>query len=271
MTKNTIITSPGLIARQRVSWIPKLYPYVTGITFPGVSVITCTNRPQQMANVLFNYLNQNYVLKELIVVLNKNSINLSHWQIKTAKYSDIRVFQLDEKKSLGECLNFAVTQSRFNYIAKFDDDDYYGCKYLQSSIPAFFYTRADIIGKCSMYVYFNPSKTLVLLTPHNEDCYVESVKGATIIVKKEVFNKLQFSPVTLGEDTDFLTRCARNKLVIYSTSRFNYVNIRGAADEHTWQLDELNYLKSFPSYQTISHDLSLSDVHKLINTGQINP
>jgi len=223
------------------------------ISLPGVSVITCTNRPNYMEKVFSNYLRQSYVSKELVVVLNNNSLNLEEWKARAAQYLNIRVFQLDEQKSLGECLNFAIEKSYFDYIAKFDDDDYYAPAYLETSMPAFIYTDASIVGKCSIYVYFETNHTLVLLSPGHENCYVDSVRGATMLIKKEVFNKLRFQSITLGEDTQFLIDCVQNGIKIYSTNRFDYVNLRRHAKDHTWQLDQASYLKSFHFFNLITH------------------
>lgn len=41
---------------------------------PGITVITSTIRPGFMENVFENYNRQNYMKKELIIILNNNSI-----------------------------------------------------------------------------------------------------------------------------------------------------------------------------------------------------
>src|SRR5690554_2353954 len=89
----------------------------------GVSIITCTNRPSRMENVILSYLRQNYHSKELIVVLNNNDMSLEEWQARVQEYPGINVLQVDERISLGECYNSAVRHTKFSYIAKFDDDD----------------------------------------------------------------------------------------------------------------------------------------------------
>ncbi len=40
-----------------------------------------------------------------------------------------------------------MNKAKFNIIAKFDDDDYYGPKYLSDSLKAFDETDAKLIGK----------------------------------------------------------------------------------------------------------------------------
>ena len=114
---------------------------------PGVSIMTCTNRPSRMENVIRSYLRQRYQPKELIIILNNNSMSRKEWQWRVKGYSGIKVFQLDEKVSLGECYNSAVEHASFDYVAKFDDDDYYAPNFLGGEMAAFDYTYADIVGK----------------------------------------------------------------------------------------------------------------------------
>jgi len=74
----------------------------------GVSIITSTIRQHNINNVFINYISQDYKNKELIVILNKNDMDISLWKKTASKYNNIRIFRLDESKSLGECLNFAI-------------------------------------------------------------------------------------------------------------------------------------------------------------------
>ncbi|MGM0880940.1 MAG: glycosyltransferase family A protein [Bacillota bacterium] len=63
----------------------------------GVSIITCTNRPQFFDNILENYIKQQYRKKELIIILNNDSMNLEQFQGKIRTYNNIKVYKLPEK------------------------------------------------------------------------------------------------------------------------------------------------------------------------------
>lgn len=222
------------------------------IVLPGVTVVCCSNRLDNMDMVFNNYLRQNHLPREMIIVLNNNSMKLQAWQERASRHPDIRVFQLDEAQSLGECLNFAIERSRFDYIAKFDDDDYYGEAYLGSSILALCHKNTGIAGKCSTYVYLEKKGVLLLLSPGNENSFVDSVRGATLLFKKDIWENIRFREQSVGEDSCFLIDCKKNSIAIFSTDRFNYVNIRQDASKHTWQLDEDEYLNAFNSFQFIT-------------------
>ena len=210
----------------------------------GVSIITCTNRLYYKNNIFENYQSQDYVNKELIIVLNNNKLIPSNWIEHAKKHMNVKIFRIDEKISLGECLNFAVSQANFDIIAKFDDDDYYAPKYLSESIKAFDYTEANVIGKSTSYVYFEDSKILGIRNPKKENRYVYRIEGSTLIIKKEVFDTVRFQHKSLGEDVQFCKDCVKNKIRIYSLNKNNHVYIRhNSSSKHTWNIRDDYYMK----------------------------
>ncbi|HBQ25382.1 MAG TPA: glycosyl transferase family 2 [Syntrophomonas sp.] len=218
-------------------------PTVAGLSSEGVSIVTVTNRPAFMFNVYNNYLRQTYRPRELIIILNNNSMPIKHWQKQALPHESIKIFQLDEKVSLGECYNYAVTQANYGYIAKFDDDDYYAAEFISTGMRTFARFNAHIVGKCCRYIYFKGSSILALHEPSPEHSYVDYVPGATMIIKKEVFEKVRFPDLNAGEDNEFQEECLRQGFLIYSSDRFNYVTIRRPdKNTHTFKLDDETYM-----------------------------
>ncbi|MDD3023369.1 MAG: glycosyltransferase [Syntrophomonadaceae bacterium] len=209
----------------------------------GISVMTCTNRPSFIQNVFDNFCRQIHSWCELIIILNNNKMRIEEWANRAKCLRNIRVYQIDEDVSLGACYNFAVKQARYNYIAKFDDDDYYAPYYLSDAINIFKSIDADIIGKTSRFIYFEELKTLGLYYPIPEFSYVKYVVGATMVIKREVFEVICFPDITYGEDSDFQTSCNANGFRLYSAGKSNYVTIRRASTHgHTFIMDDLTYL-----------------------------
>ncbi|WP_202709047.1 glycosyltransferase [Sporosalibacterium faouarense] len=213
---------------------------------PGTSIITCTNRPNFYNNIIENYMRQEHGPKELIIILNSNSINLKEWMNKVKKHDNIRVFQLGQNTTLGSCLNFAVTKSNFDIIAKFDDDDYYGPKYLSEAVNAFQTTGAKVLGKAATYVYFVSSKTLALRSPAGENRYVSFANGSTLIFKKEIFNRVKFRNLSVAEDVAFCRDCIYKGYQLYSTSKLNHVYIRYPKKQnHTWKINDHEFMNRY--------------------------
>jgi len=211
---------------------------------PGITVITSTIRPEFIENVFKNYNRQTYQKKEFIIVLNKNSMNIKRWNKIAKKYKNIRVFQLDERVSFGQCYNFCVGKSKYDYIAPFDDDDYYAPNYLNDIVEAFQTSGADVVGKKARYIYFERSGILAISGSGKENCYVDHIDGPTLSFNKKIFTKVKFSNRPVGVDGQFCKDCLANGIKIYSTNRYNHVYIRhSSTHNHTWKISDDNFLK----------------------------
>ncbi|MFB8377299.1 glycosyltransferase [Paenibacillus taichungensis] len=208
-----------------------------------VTVIACTNRAEYFDRLLANYRRQKYRAKELIIILNKDSMELKHYMEKSKRRSDIRLYQIPEKKSLGQCLNYAVARAKHKVIARFDDDDYYSPYYLNTMMHALNQSKADIVGKRACLVYLESSSKLLLRHPKDQNCHVDQVAGATLMGRKKVFSKVRFRRVSLGESVGFLIRCKRKGYKIYATDCSHYVIRRRAnKSSHTWKISDRKLL-----------------------------
>ncbi|MCF6465679.1 glycosyltransferase [Clostridium sp. Cult2] len=210
----------------------------------GVSIIMVTMRQNCMQNIFDNYKRQDFEKKEMILVLNNNNLNINEWLDVAEQYENVTVFQLDEKITLGNCLNFGILYSKYDFIAKFDDDDYYGPKYLSDLIKAFDIVDADVVGKKTSFVYFEKSKTLAVRNPENENKYVKHMDGPTLLIRKKVFNRVRFANIPRGVDTQFSKDCVKNGFKIYSTNKYHHVYVRhDSLDKHTWKIKDEDLLK----------------------------
>lgn len=212
-----------------------------------VSVITCTNKPHFIKNIFQNYRNQNLRNKELIIILNRNDIDLGRWKTRAAKERSIQVYQVPEEISLGECYNFAVEKANFEYIATFDDDDYYAPNYLKDLMHAFLYTDADIVGKLSYFLYLEQLNILALRNPSQEYKYLDNslfLDGGKKIVKREVFNSVKYRDVSLLEDVFFCQDSIEKGFKIFSADKYNLAYFRrGNKTHHTWKEEDNTILK----------------------------
>lgn len=218
-----------------------------------VSIITCTNRTDYLNNIFENYVRQNYMDKELIVILNSNELDLKKWQKKAEKFNIVKVLQVDEKKSKGECINIAVRKINSDYVAIFDDDDFYSKDYLKDSMTVIKDENIKILGKSTIYIYFKDTKTLAVLKKYRENNilkdrkennYVPFVMGGTLIIKKEVFSRVLFSSLNCHEDVRFCKDCIKSGYKIYSSDRFNFVYIRHSfPNKHSWNINNEELLK----------------------------
>lgn len=210
-----------------------------------ITIVTCTMRPAYTKKILGNYSRQRWKNKELIVVLNKDSMSLRKWKRRARKYRRVRVYKLPQKYRLGSCLNYAIRRARGGIIAKFDDDDYYGPGYLRESVRAIRRGKASIVGKHTSYIYFEEKKALMLFRPSGQNKYVKRIKGGTLVFRKRVWRKVKFSSKRVaGSDSRWLIGCRRRGYRIYSVSKKNYVCIRRKnTNSHTQKRSTKAYMK----------------------------
>lgn len=210
---------------------------------PGVSIITCANHPDFLLNILNNYRIQRYKRKELIIIINKDSINLNEWQKMAAFLPNVTVFKVSERISLGQCLNCGISKAKYPLITKFDHDDYYSPYYLREQVKALLRTGSPVVGKHACLVYLDASKKLIIRSPHEKNKYVKFVQGGTLLFRKSILKDVRFSDLTLGEDVKFLRDCSKKGHRIYATTPSNYVYIRRKnKSTHTWRVSDQKFL-----------------------------
>ncbi|WP_221563886.1 glycosyltransferase [Alkalihalobacillus sp. TS-13] len=211
-----------------------------------ISVITCTNKEYTLPNILENYKRQSWKDKELIIILNKDSMSLLEWKRKVQDDPAIKVLQLSGDTTLGECLNRAVKEANYEYIAKFDDDDYYTEDYLIHSMETLVQSKARVIGKTTIYMYFEDDRILYSFNPYkfageadqdSENRYNRKVlMGGTLLFEKSVIDSVPFQACNTGEDAKLCEECIEQGIPIYSGTKDHYVYIRSAVDVHTWKI-----------------------------------
>lgn len=213
----------------------------------GVSVVSCTNRLLGLEDILSNYNSQLYPLKELILVVNNDFMDLGYWDNYIKQYDNIKLYKLPKATSLEECVHFAMGKVKYPYISMFNDDSYYGPNYLVDSINAFKYTDADMVGKNTFYRYIKDSQLLALDYPYREHQYSEYVASSTLTFKKEVTNFINFQYLYSSEDTDVLADCIKGGIKIYSTDRFNYIMVKKSATNKK----KYKFIKKTKDYKSI--------------------
>lgn len=220
-------------------FVLELRNHYANVKKESVSIITCTRKPHFLRNVFKNYSNQLWRNKELIIILNSDEIDMNRWKRKAETYQNVHIYQLPEETSLGHCYNFAINQASFDYIATFDDDDYYAPHYLTDLMYAFQYSNADVVGKLAYFVYFEEIDTFALRNPMQDYKYLDAhsfLDGGNKIVKRDVYNQVQYRDVTNLEDVYFSQDCMSKGFTLFSADKYNLVYYRRAnKDNHTWK------------------------------------
>lgn len=192
----------------------------------GVSIITFTNNPLYLNNIFENYNRQKWDMKELIIFFYTENENIKNWIKRSEKLNDITIYTLAGKTALNQYLKRAVKKSKYDFIAKFNDSDYYGPHYLTDLMLAFKYTDASVVGKHTIYSYLQESKDLSICFPEKENRFSPVVCEGAFIFKKEILNRVRFSSTNHTGHLQFIRNCLTAGYKIYVTNRYNYVQIK---------------------------------------------
>ena len=224
---------------------------------PPVSVLMPTMRPQNVRHCLYNFKNQVYENKELILILNNAEFDLEAVQREVAGIPNVQLIHVEGRTTLGDCLNLGVEAASGKYIAEMDDDDHYGERYLSDSVLAASFSDAEIVGKGMYFVYFETTETTALRENTPEHTFTTSlVAGNTILVHTDVARDISFASLVRGEDTDFQRRAIRAGCRIYSTDRFNYLRVWDhRVSEGSWKITDAEFRAKCRGY-TPGLDLS---------------
>ncbi|MGL4912345.1 MAG: glycosyltransferase [Romboutsia sp.] len=228
----------------------------------GFSVITVTNRRYSIENIFKNYNNQIFPKKELIIIINDDNINLTNFNNYIIN-SNIRIFKQPTNVTLGQCLNFAIEKCNYDFIAKFDDDDYYSPYYIQECNNVFLNTNCDIVGKNKTYYYIEKNNELILKKIGNENKYTNSIMGSTICFKKKVYAKVKFRNLSSREDYYFNKECTKNNFKIFSSSSYNHIIFKHSdQNKHTF-ISNIDILIS--KCETIKVNVSLDECFSIVD------
>lgn len=211
---------------------------------PLVTIVMATKRWAFLDRIVGNLSCQTYPRIEVVLALRDawpadRMAELENRLSRAPNIGRVRLLRFPETVSLGAKLNAAIAEARGEFIAKFDDDDWYFPNYLQDMILTFDFSDADLAGKWSVPVWLEGQDRLLLRNPGNEHRLSPPfICGPTFVARKSWFEKVPFADRSQGEDTDLIRRTREAGGRIYSADHFNFIQYRAAdTRHHTWQAE----------------------------------
>ena len=211
---------------------------------PAVSVLMPTMRPENVLRCLDSFKKQTYANKELILILNNAEFDLDSIRRDAESNSNVRVLHVEGRTTLGDCLNRGVEAASGKYVAKMDDDDHYGERYLSDSVLAASFSEAEIVGKGLFFVYFETGDATALFEWTAEHTCMSFVTGGTLLVQTDVVRDIPFDSISIREDTNFQRAATQAGCRVYAADRFNYIRVRKRGlSGHSDQTPDTRFLK----------------------------
>ena len=218
---------------------------------PSVSVVITTCRPDNVKFAIENYRKQVYAEKELLLVLNNAIFDVESIEAQARALNNVRIVQVDGRVTLGESLNRGVEEASGYYIAKMDDDDYYGENYLSDMMLAANFSEAEILGKGTYFVHMKSKDVMGLRVVGRQHEFTDFVAGATLTARRDVLREIPFPDRTKGEDSNLLKEASKAGCRIYSADVYNFLALREVEhSKHTWTIEDSEFLKNCRSLRS---------------------
>lgn len=205
-------------------------------TTPLVSCIMPTaNRPEFVPIAIRRFLEQDYPRKELVVVDDgRQSV-----EELVPDHPDIYYYRHPGGVSLGEKRNFAVRNSRGNYVLHWDDDDWTDRGWIGFVMGHMLQSEADITG-LEMVNFLDPvhKRAWKYIYPPDEPAWVH---GATLCYRRKHWEENPFPPLDVGEDCRFLWSEVPKKVIPHAGTELFVATIHHSnaspkyTDQKRWQ------------------------------------
>ena len=217
--------------------------------YPTISVLVSTLRTDDLSNLLDQLLAQTLATFDLVLGLHTIELSASHKrQIAALNRRKVKVTvqEFSEDQTLGIILSTLACQSQGDYIAKMDDDDYYGPEHLRDLLDAALDTGADVVGRAMNYVYLEPLQlTVRRFAPHGTqavELWSDWVCGGTILAKRDVAEAAGwFGDGNTAVDRFMLSGITNNGGKIWRTFGAGYI-YRRTFTFHTYVTNYSKYL-----------------------------
>ena len=211
---------------------------------PLASIVVASNRPHFIDRIVQNLSQQVYPHVEVIVIAQKYTdeqlVELEHKLNNSGKaFKSIQVVRNDSEDTLGKRLNQGVSLSKGEYIAKFDDDDFYFPNYLQDMLIPFKFGDYGIVGKKEIFIYLEGQNKTFVRYKGQRHMETDFLTGATLVFSRKALTQLSFGDLNRGEDSNILEQAKKLKIKTYVADPFNFVVYRSKElSNHTWQVED---------------------------------
>ncbi|MGO1547228.1 glycosyltransferase [Microbacterium gubbeenense] len=199
---------------------------------PRVSVILSTMRSELVPGVLKMMAQQTYAHFEVIVVV--HGVPAPALDGVDLAGLDYTIVEVPDTVLFGGALAEGVRRSSGDLITKLDDDDWYSEHHISDLVLAHLYSRADVVGKTTEYLFFEEVGQTVHRTFATER-YHDQLAGGAMLLTRAAFDALGgWRPTPNSTDRSVLIRVETQGGIGYRTQSLGYLYIRHAS-KHTWE------------------------------------
>ncbi|WP_052664311.1 glycosyltransferase [Nitriliruptor alkaliphilus] len=202
---------------------------------PRISVTFATNRGAFLEHGIRSIIGQSVEDLEVILLLHGPEVPDPPAGLLEGSGRTFQVHRLPVEYHLGELLNHGIDHATGTYVAKMDDDDWYGRDHLLDLALAIEYSGADLVGKRIDHIYLSPLERTVTRRRAAPERDRPHVSGPTLFGRRDTMARVRFGKLTGPEDSDFQRRLLEDGGRVYGTHSLDVVLNRHGGN--TWDTD----------------------------------
>ncbi|MEE2767732.1 MAG: glycosyltransferase [Actinomycetota bacterium] len=228
-------TLPARLRQLRVvAGLPVLPP-------PSVSVVVATNRPSMLNRIVSVVAAQDHPEVELVLALHGEGFG----DDDPVGSGDLpmTVLRFPASALFGNVLSEASSVASGDWVAKMDDDDWYGTDHLTDLLAAADYSRADLVGKGSEFVYLEDDDLTIRRDLGDSEVESRTLAGGTLLVRTDVLRATYgWRGLQRGVDIALIDDVVGGGGRVWRTHPFGYL-LRRTSGGHTWRVDDRYFLR----------------------------
>ncbi|THJ64965.1 glycosyltransferase family 2 protein [Arthrobacter echini] len=217
---------------------------------PTVSVLLATRRPERVGAALAQVAQQSWEPLQVVLVLH-GFTPADHPSVRRAVETyrgHLTVVTVPAGTVFGEALNAGTRAAEGVYLAKMDDDDWYGAHHIRDLVRAAQHSGAQLVGSQVEFVYLE-SLDITTRRPSAGERYTDHVAGGTMVLRLDDLRQLGgWRPVHRAVDRCLLQAVQAAAGRVYRSHGQNYLMHRHAATDshggHTWNPEDSIFLQS---------------------------
>ena len=203
---------------------------------PGVSVVAATNRPEMLDRIVANVALQDHPNLELVLALHGDGFPTADPDAPDGLTLTVLRFGADAV--FGHVLGSASAAASGEWVAKMDDDDWYGAEHISDLVLAAGYSGADLIGKGSEFVYLEDGGVTIRRGLGAGEAPSRTLSGGTLLVRSSMLRDVDgWRGLPRGVDVALIDDVASAGGTVWRTHPFGYL-LRRTTGRHTWSVDE---------------------------------
>ena len=197
-----------------------------------------------MIERIFNLVkNQDYENIELVVALHGEGFQESYADL-LGDDLPVTILRYPKETIFGSVLSEASAIAQGEWIAKMDDDDWYGKEHISDLLLAASYSNADLVGKGSEFVYITEEDVTVRRDLGNSEVESLTLGGGALLVRADTLKQtFGWRELKKGVDVALIEDVATRGGLVWRTHAFGYL-LRRTKGKHTWEVDNEYFLKN---------------------------